>query len=328
MARIAVFLRAAAAAAVLLFPAAAGAADMPENALMVVPSQTAFDAKFQDFLASNGAKLLRSYPPSVYIGYIPPALDRTLRARFDAEVYRGKVDDWSSFAQYGDQAVYAVNEWNKRFMEDPPEAPLVVSARVEKAARRGDGIKLVWNDIMRAVAYRLQISTDQSFRSAGLGTVTAGSGYVVYPAFFREGIYYWRVAGIIAGKTGGTSEGPFSAAYSFAIPGRAARRRLPARPRLPAALAPVRKLLRWPGTARARYYQLQLSEKRGFEATLVDVFTDTCSYDLSGLPLLPDTVYYLRVRGGAEKPGPWSRVSRLKLPFSSGRLGVTDVDEK
>ncbi len=327
MARIAVLLTAAAAAAVLLFPAAAGAAGMPENALLVVPSRTAFDAKFQDFLAANGASLLRSYPPSVYIGYIPPVLDRDLRARFGAEVYRGKVDDWSSFARYGDQAVYAVNEWNKRFLEDPPEAPLVVSARVEKAARRGDGIKLVWNDIMKAVAYRIQISTAQTFSSGVLGTVTSRNSYVVYPAFFREGIYYWRVAGIIAGKTGGTSEGPFSEAYSFAIPGRAARRRPPARPRLPAALAPVRKLLRWPGAAGARYYQLQLSEKRGFEAPLVDVFSDTCSYDLSGLPLLPDTVYYLRVRGGAAKAGPWSRVSRLKLPFSAGRLGVTDVDE-
>lgn len=328
MGRIAVFLTAAAAAAVLLFPPAAGAADMPENALLVVPSETAFDAKFQDFLASNGAKLLRSYPPSVYIGYIPPALDKTLLARFGAEVYRGKVDDWGSFARYGDTAVFAVNAWNKRFLEAPPEAPLVVSARVEKAARKGDGIRLVWNDIMKAVAYRLQISTDQTFRAPGLVTVTAGSSYVVFPAFFSGGIYYWRVAGIIAGKTGGSSEGPFSDAYSFAMPGRAAGKWRPARPRLPAELTIRKELLRWPGAAGARYYQLQVSEKKRFSAPLVDVFTDTCAYSLSGLPLLPDTVYYLRVRGGGAAAGPWSSVSRLKLPFSSGRLGVTDVDER
>ena len=75
------------------------------NALLVIPtSEMSFDRKFQDFLAKNGAKLLKSYPPSVFEGYIPQDLDKELGELYGVMVYREKVDDWGSFAKYGEKA--------------------------------------------------------------------------------------------------------------------------------------------------------------------------------------------------------------------------------
>ena len=147
--------------AFLVFLSPARAADeSPANALLVVPSErTVFDRKFQDFLEKNGAKLLHSHPPSVFIGYIPRELDKQLAEKFGAIVYRDKVDDWSSFARYGENAVFAVNAWNKRFVEDPPEAPLVVSSKVQQVGRKGRRCLPERGD--EGHRHRLQVSADE-----------------------------------------------------------------------------------------------------------------------------------------------------------------------
>ncbi len=301
--------------AIFMFYSPASAADeSPANALLVVPSErTVFDRKFQDFLEKNGAKLLHSHPPSVFVGYIPRELDKQLSDKFGALVYRDKVDDWSSFARYGENAVFAVNAWNKRFVEDPPEAPLVISSKVQQVGRKGDALRLTWNEVMKATAYRLQVSADEAFESIGLETVLARNSYSLVPAFWKDGIYYWRVAGIMALNTGETKEGAFSGIYSFAIskPSRAAGPKLAAPP-VQAKSRLKGKPLSWASPVSFKYYHLQLSETADFEAPLLDVFTDTCTYKLSGLPVKRDTPYYMRVMGSdGAAPGTWSEISEV-----------------
>ena len=301
--------------AAFLFCSPAVAADeSPANALLVIPSErTVFDRKFQDFLEKNGAKLLHSHPPSVFVGYIPRELDKQLSEKFGALVYRDKVDDWSSFARYGENAVFAVNAWNKRFVEDPPEAPLVVSSRVQQVGRKGEALKLTWNEVMKATAYRLQVSADEAFDSIGLETVVARNSYNLVPAFWKDGVYYWRVAGIMTLNTGETREGAFSEIYSFAIskPSKAPGARLAAPP-VQAKSRVKGKPLSWASPVSFKYYHLQLSETADFEAPLLDVFTDTCAYKLSGLPVKRDTPYYMRVMGSdGAAAGAWSETSEV-----------------
>lgn len=298
-------------AAFLCAPARAGE-DGQANALIVVPSdKTAFEKGFQDFLDKGGVRLLQSYPPSVFVGYVPPALDAELGKKYGVTVYRDRVDDWGSFARYGEKAVFAVNDWNKRFVEDPPFAPMVVSTRVKRTGRRDEVIDLVWNEVMKASSYRLQISTDPDFGSVALETPLAENDFRVVKAFWPDGVYYWRVAGILKLNDGLTRDGNFSEAYSYAVS-------RPSRPAGPKPAAPalkksrVKRMLNWPPGA--RYYRLQLSETGDFSNTALDVFTDTCAFRLSGLPLKRGAPYLMRVMpSDGVSAGDWSRPAEVTL---------------
>lgn len=298
--------------ALLLAAAGPAPASDPANALLVVPSGTAFNRKFQNFLDKHGAKLLHSHPPNVFIGYIPPSLDAELREDFGAEVYREQVEDWTSFARYGENAIYAVNAWNKRFLDTPPEAPLVVSARVQKAGRGGEGINLVWNGVMKANAYRLQISRDKEFSDIDLETVVARNRYAFYPSFLPDGVYYWRVAGLLTLNTGETHQGSYSEPYSFAASRPSSGKGRPAAPKVAEKLKVTSGHISWPAAEGAKYYRLQISAKPDFKIPLLDVFTDNPGYKTSGLPMKRDAVYYMRVMpsDGAEA-GAWSLPSEV-----------------
>lgn len=297
---------AAALAALSFLSSPAPAAEAPANALLVVPSETAFDRKFQDYLEKKGAKLLESHPPSVFVGHIPQDLDKELEEKYGARVYRQKVDDWASFARYGENAVFAVNAWNKRFVEDPPVAPLVVSSRVDKAGRRG--LRLAWNDVMKAASYRLQISRGEDFSAIYLETGIADNQYLLYPSLLEDGIYYWRVAPVVLLNTGEYSEMPYSSAYNFAVsnPAGAVKSAPPAAPAQ--AKAPLNKgYVAWQHAPGDKFFRLQLADTADFEAPLADVFSDTCTYRLSGLPVTVAPGQYLRFMGSdGRRAGPWS----------------------
>ncbi|HBA59678.1 MAG TPA: hypothetical protein DCZ92_02415 [Elusimicrobia bacterium] len=309
--------RACTPAAFCLFLLAAplAAAEDPVNALLLIPnSRTAFDPKFQDYLNKGGAKLLDSYPPSVFIGSIPEAMDKKLKDTYGATVYRGRVDDWSSFARYGEKAVLAVNLWNKRFLDDPPSAPLIVSSRIERTGRKGEGINLTWNEMMKAVSYRLQISRNEEFSLLELDTVLKQNSYRLFPAFLKDGVYYWHVSGLMTLNNGDVKETDFSKPDSFAI-SKPARPAHSAKPDTP-ALAPEAKFtgsaIRWQSTG--KYYRLQLSDTGDFTAPVADVFTDTCTYKISGLPVNPGTQYYMRVLpSDGWAAGDWSATSLITL---------------
>ncbi len=315
----------AAALAVLAFCPPTRAEDEAQvNALLVLPGpEMAFDKKFQDFLEKNGAKLLKSYPPSVFEGYVPQDLDKELGELYGVLIYRGRVDDWGSFAKYGEKAVFAANTWNKRFVEDPPAAPLVVSLSVLKGGRKGAAIDLNWNEVMKAVSYRLQISTEEAFDSLTLDTGLARNTYRLYPAFWNDGVYYWRVSGQLVLNNGETREGAFSEPGSFAVSRKArpASAGKPASPVLPARARISGRSISWGG--KAKFYRLQVSDSKDFSAPLAEVFTDTCTYKAADLPVKPGKAYYMRVMGADTfGPGEWSDISEVTLEPKQARRKV------
>jgi len=297
----------------------------PANALLVVPSgQVVFNPRFQEFMDAKGARLMEFFQPNVFIGYIPMGIEKDLQTAFGAEIYRGKVDDWSSFARYGDRAVLGVNSWNKRFVEDPPEAPLVISSRVQKSGSKGDSVIFSWNQVMKATSYRLQISSSADFAFPQLDTMVAKNVYRLVPAFWRDGIYYWRAAGQMRLNNGDIREGAFSKPTPFAVSNGAPRggARL-GKPAVPVRTAVKYHPLSWPSPVAFKYYRLQISDAQDFSSPLVDVFTDTCSYRLSGLGLSPMTPYYMRVMGSdGVSAGDWSGLSEFTLePLESEEAG-------
>jgi len=290
--------------------------DTPANALLLLPSaNTAFDVKFQTFLDSKGARLLQSFPPTAFIGYIPKTLDAELKRKYGALVYRDKAEDMSEFFRRGESAVFAVNAWNKRFVEDPPEAPLIVSSKVQRAGKKGEGINLSWNGMMKAVSYRLQISTDEAFSSVSLNTTLKRNSYKIFPAFWKDGVYYWRVSGIMTLNNGERKESGFSAVDSFAVskPQHPVSASKPTAPALSSNVKFRRGQLRWDASS-GRYYRLQLSETKDFSAPAADVFTDTCNYKTEGLDIKSGSPYYMRVMAsdGWVSSG-WSSVFRVLL---------------
>lgn len=314
------------AAAVLLAAALNGAParaaeESLANALMLMPSEkTAFDTRFQDFLNRNGARFTESFPPSAFIGHVPEALDAELEKRYGVRVYRDKVDDMAEFFKCGATAVLAGNAWNKRYQEDPPQAPTVISQKVNQAGE----VKLIlrWNEIMKAVAYRLQISRHRTFDSIALETVLAGNSFDLYTPFWVDGVYYWRVAGLLALNNGLMRENAFSEPFSFSF-SRPASRAGTAAPALPASARFKRPAISWPRHPAFKYYRLQLSAERSFGAPLVDVFTATETFKVAGLPLERETTYFMRLMG-ADKAGAgaWSGISEflIESPPSTLRL--------
>ncbi|MEI7530285.1 MAG: hypothetical protein WCK76_15210 [Elusimicrobiota bacterium] len=310
-----------AAAAVLgtaLFCAPARAADeSPANALLLIPSEkTAFDARFQDFLNKNGARLTESFPPSAFIGYVPEELDVQLKKKYGVQVYRGKVDDIAEFFKYGETAVLAGNSWNKHFQEDPPSAPIVISHQVNRAGPAK--IMLRWNEVMKAVTYRLQISHDNAFRRIALETILPDNSFELCTPFWADGVYYWRVAGELVLNTGQSHEGAFSDTYSFSVSRPAAEARTAA-PVLPAAARFKRPALSWPKDPAFKYYRLQVSRDKEFSSPMLDVFTDTETYSVAGLPVARDTPVYMRLMGADETgAGAWSGPSEVILETPAG----------
>lgn len=304
---------------------AAAARPEPANALLVVPSgQVVFNPKFQEFMDANGARLLEFFQPNVFIGYIPNGIERDLESAFGAQVYRGKIDDWSAFAKYGDRAVLGVNSWNKRFVEDPPEAPLVVSSKVQKAGKKGDSFLFLWNQVMKASSYRIQISSSPDFSNLLVESLVARNSYRLVPAFWRDGVYYWRVAGILRLNTGETRDGAFSKPTPFAVSigARAGAARLAKPPVAPRAAVKDRPLS-WASPVAFKYYRVQISDASDFSSPLVDAFTDTCTYRLYGLGFSPMTPYYLRVMGSdGVAVGDWSGTSEFMLePLATEEAG-------
>lgn len=304
--------------AALLLAAALGPAparaddDAPANALMLMPSENmAFDTRFQDFLNKNGARFTQSFPPYAFIGHVPEAVEEELSKKYGVKVYRAKVDDMADFFKCGASAVLAGNAWNKTFQDDPPVAPIVISHKVT----RGGDVKLTlhWNEIMKAVSYRLQISPHRAFDKVALETVLAANSFDFYTPFWADGVYYWRVAGLLTLNTGAQRESDFSDTYYFSVSGSSAPA-LTVAPALPVSAKFKGSTLKWPKNPAFKYYRLQVAQARDFSAPLVDIFTSTESCKVAGLPLQRDTPYYMRLMGADNtSAGPWSKPSEIVI---------------
>jgi hypothetical protein len=299
----------------LLIAAAASAQNGGVNALLIVDNGSfSPDDGFHKFLAARGARLMHSYPPHAFMGSVPETLDTELSDNYGVSLYRAKVGDPAALAGYGENALFAVNIWNRRFDGDAP--PSAGSGKLRQAGQ-GDVIKLSWDEEMKADGYRLRISADKDFKTTVLETRLIGTSYDVFPGFFPGGVYYWRVSGLFTLNSGGRPEIPLTREpASFSVPSRAAAPAAspPPAPELPPAVRLEKASVVWPGNASFRRYRMQISSAPDFSEPIVDIFTATASYKLSGLPLERETTYYMRVMG-AEGPGAgaWSGTSELVL---------------
>lgn len=97
----------------------------------------------------------------------------------------------------------------------PPAAPatptLVSPVNGAKLTTRTP--TLLWNASARAVTYRVQISTSNSFRTVNFDNATLTATSVVTPLLATKTTYYWRVS---ASNSGGTSA--FSTILKFSTP--------------------------------------------------------------------------------------------------------------
>ncbi len=184
-----------------------------EALLIVKKSEKAYSKDFSSFLERNSVRITQAWPPSAYFAYLPPEKDKIL-IQAGILVYRGKIDDWTSLGDYGEKAVLAANLWNKRFVQDPPKAPLAVSLSVKKV--RKDIQALEWNEVMKACGYKLQVSRDKDFSGVYFETLLSANSYIVLPAFWPDGVYYWRVAALLCLNSGENRESSFSDISSFA----------------------------------------------------------------------------------------------------------------
>lgn len=288
------------------------------NALLIVDSDSAaFNKDFQKYLADNGARIINAYPPHAFMGYVPASLDAALAKNYRTSVYRAKIEDMSIVAKYGENAFFAVNVWNKHFVEDPPEAPLVISYDV-KQAKKGAAIVLSWNEVMKASEYRLQISPDTDFKTITLETVLRRNSYEMIPAFFPDGVYYWRVAGLLMLNNGERREGRFSEElYSFAVSkpaAAAARAPLPAPATAKVMTLKGRKPLTWEKTPAFKYYRVQVAGTNDFSDIIADAFTDKNIYKTAELPLEYGGTYYMRLMGSdGSAAGPWSEPCEVRI---------------
>ncbi len=319
-----------------VFAGGALAADSGEmNALMIVDSDSAaFNKDFQKYLADNGARIITAYPPHAFMGYVPAALDAALAKNYRTAVYRAKIEDMSVVAKYGENAFFAINVWNKHFVEDPPKAPLVISYKVQQV-KKGAAIVLSWNEVMKASEYRLQISPDTDFKTIMLDTVLRRNSYEVYPVFFPDGVYYWRVAGLLMLNNGERREGRFSdELYSFAVSkpaSAAARAPLPAPTVAKTVTLKGRKPLIWEKMPAFKYYRVQVAGTNDFSDIIADDFTDKNIYKTAELPLEYGGAYYMRLMGSdGSAAGPWSEPCEVRLenPMTIGDSALKKKSEK
>ena len=284
------------------------------NALILTETESySLEDEFHKFLASRGARVLQSYPPRAFIGYVPGSLDAELSGKFGGVVYRDRVRDLQAVSGYGESAGYAVSAWNGRF--DGTDTG-VLPGGAPKQERKGETLLLSWDEQMKADGYLLRVSPDKDFGSAALETYVDRASYELCPAFFPGGTYYWRVTALFTLNSGGRLERPLAETGSFTVPKpqkapAAAPRPAPA---LPRGIRLRRGPLVWPAAPGFTRYRLQISRSADLSAPVLDVFTAGESFKLFSLPLERETTYYMRVMGAdGAGAGAWSGVSELVL---------------
>ena len=272
-------------------------ADKEVEVLLLIPDEdTVASARFSDELEKGGARILEIYSPNIFRGYIPAELESMLKKKYGAKIYRERVGYMEDFAQYGDKGMLAAAKWNKHVQEEPDDAPLIINMTVRKSGHTGRYLKLCWNHVPDALAYRIQTSHNSDFSRISFNTVVKKNCYSITPMFWPDGVHYWRVApSFKTVRKGVLSDGAFSQPSTFAV---SKKSRPVGDKKLPAPVLPetgtVGRRLEW-GPGSQPYYRLQVSEVNDFNMPLADVFTDTCSYRTSELQLKKGGNYYYRV---------------------------------
>lgn len=269
--------------------------DKEADSLLLLPDENiAYDKDFQKFLSDNGARLLDAYTPNIFMGYIPKELEKQLKKIYGAKIYRSRIEYMGDFAPYGEKAMLAANTWNKRLQEDPKMAPLVIDTSVKKIGRKLSGLNLCWNKAMDAISYRLQTSQTETFDNIFFEVITDRNCHVIMPAFWPDGVHYWRVAPALRTLNGEITEEPFSKPDSFAVskPQNKANKKVK-KPTI--SDMTVTKKISW-APSDYPFYRVQISDVNNFSMPIADVFSDTCTYKTADLPIKKGETYFLRIK--------------------------------
>ncbi len=184
-----------------------------------------------------------------------------------------------------------------------PGAPALLSP-ADGASGVLPNVSLSWTPLAGAQAYRVQVSSQETFVGGILADITGLPAAQATLTGLPEGSrIYWRVR---ADNAGGA--GPWSVARSFVVGGASPLAIALSEP-IPEALVPAAPLtLIWqPGPSDARY-RVQLATTPTFAPSEIDQ-SDVGSAQFAIADPIPDTRYYWRVQMIVSgSPGPWSNV--------------------
>jgi large repetitive protein len=213
----------------------------------------------------------------------------------------------------GDTSIYPGTPWSFRTKFATP----VLLLPVNGAGNQVVNPSLSWYAVSNASSYRLQVSDDPGFPGTVFDDATITTTSRQVGPLNGSKTYYWRLS---ATNVGGTSTSNWSEVWSFTT-----RIDTPATPSLtsPANNAvdvDFSPTLQWSQTSGAAFYTVQMAFNPQF-TNLAYERTPLIATSHQVGPLIPDTVYYWRVRGinqTATATGPfstvWSFRTRLDTP--------------
>lgn len=251
------------------------AQESPEALLIIKNSKKAYDKNFSKFLEENSVRITQAWPPCAYFAYVPKEKDEIIKKN-GILIYREKINDWTSLGEYGDKAVLAANLWNKRFVQDPPKAPLPISLSVTK--NKGEIQILSWNEVMKACGYKIQISKNKDFSEIYKQTALSSNSYLILPSFWPDGIYYWRVSALLCLNSGENRESGFSQISNFASPFKTKKENKRSPKNIKVFFSS--DTLSW-SDLKSPYYRVKISDADRGE--VMEFFTDKNSYYTSDL---------------------------------------------
>jgi hypothetical protein len=207
--------------------------------------------------------------------------------------------------------------WNFRTVMSVPVGPTLLTPGNATLGQATSGLTFSWRAIPSATYYRFQLATDSTFAS---GLVKNDSTIVdtfrVVNGLTQSTRYHWRVLGRNAGGSG-----PYSSTWSFTtvipVPGAVSL----VSPSHLAVLGADSAAFRWNATSpAATRYCFQISVDSNF---VLFVSTDSTLTDTvkTFRPLINNTTYYWRVRGGTS--GGWGAFSTTRR-FSVLITGVAE----
>jgi len=284
-------------------------ADKEAEALLLLPDEETVSASaFSSDLENWGARILEIYSANVFRGYIPEEAESRLKEKYGAKIYRKRIDYMGEFAKFGEKGMLAAARWNNYMQENPDDAPLIIDMTAHRAGSKGKYLKLCWNNVPDAISYRLQTSHGKSFERVSFDAVTRKNCHLIMPAFWPDGVHYWRVApSFKTVRKEKLSQGSFSEPSTFAVSKPAVKGKTS---KLKALELPENTVagrrLSWP-SGNQKYFRLQVSDVKDFSVPAADVFSDTCSYRTSELQLKRGNNYYFRVMySDGLSNSPWS----------------------
>lgn len=238
-------------------------------------------------------KVNHRFPPNIIMADFPSILDKKIETKYNVKVYRKEID-MPIIEKYGEMAICAISIWNKNFEKDDiaqaenlsidnsQPMPQRTANNETNSSNNAKGVKhqkLKWKEIPGATHYRLQISSNSSFETCVINTITDEPRYkLVHTEFLEAGQYYWRVCGLknkssLLKEQKGIISGKYSAPVQIYIS--PSKKKIKKANNEDTSKLITQKIygrepLEWEKIEWAKYYWVQVSSSASFDALLID----------------------------------------------------------